>query len=249
MNVIFCGDFEHFGLEISKPEETLVSSIIEIVATSLDIPSVEISLYFNDKLLQPASPLSPQCGTQCAALLVVANPLIITIQRYDTDVSFNVEISRLAAPQWTTDALFEFCLYKAGMPKRTDGKYVFTVRGMVLKEGKTICDYKFLNNSFTINIMFLQTVLIQDPITIAQDPSYNTRSVLIPAGCTDDKVLSGEQTKQKELKRSKNTTRQLGKHVCNKRQIYGRWKLTIKAIDGTKKNLSLRTTSLLQYTS
>ena len=236
MNLVICGDFEHFGLEISNPEETLVSSIIERVATTLDIPSVEISLYFNDKLLQPASPLSPQCGTQCAALLVVVTPLIITIQRYDTNVSFNVEISRLTAPRWETDALFDFCLYKAGMPRRKNGKYVFIVQGTVLKEGKTISDYKFLNNNFTISIMFLQTMLIKDPITFAQDTS-NPRSVLIPTGCSDDKVLSSQQTSPKNFKWSNNTTTTL---QLGKRQIYDRWKLTIQTIDGTKKIVELK---------
>ncbi len=247
MKLIFCGDFEHFALDIQTPAETLVSSIIERVATSLDIPSVEISLYFNDQLLQPASPLSPQGGTQLrsgAALLVVANPLIITIQRYDTDMSFNLEISRLAAPQWTTDTLFDFCLYKAGMPRRKNGKYVFTVQETMLKEGKTICDFKILNNNFTITIAFLKAVLIQDLITFGE----NTRSVLIPTGCTDDKVLSGEQTIRRNsypgnnFRCSLNVNRhtlQLGELLCDERQIYGRWKFTIQAIDGTKKKVEL----------
>ena len=231
MKLIFCGDFEHFALEIQTPSETLVSSILERVATTLDIPSVEISLYFNDKLLQPASPLSLQCGTQLrsgAALLVTATPLIITIQRYDTDVSFNVEISRLTAPRWTTDTLFDFCLYKAGMPRSKNGKYIFAVQETVLKEGKTICDYKVLNKNFTITITFLQAVLIQDPITFARN-SEDTRSVLIPTGCTDDKVLSSQQTMHKIYPNytftcSINISRKeihLGEHLCDKIQIYG----------------------------
>ncbi len=239
MNLVICGDFQHFAIEITKPDETLVSSIIERVATTLDIPSVEISLYFNDKLLQPASPLSPQCGTQlrsgAALLVVVANPLIITIQRYDTDVSFNVEISRLAAPRWTTNTLFDFCLYKAGMPRRKDGKYVFTVRGTVLKREKIISDYKILNNNFTISITFLQTMLIKDPISFD-----NNRGVFIPTGCTDDKIqiLSGEQTKftpPPVPSYSRANTTQVGDPSGRQSKYYGKWKLTIQSIDGTKK--------------
>ena len=249
MNLVICGDFEHFGLEISNPEETLVSSIIERVATTLDIPSVEISLYFNDQLLQPASPLSPQCGTQLrsgAALLVTATPLIITIQQYDTDLSFNVEISRLAAPRWKTDTLFDFCLYKAGMPNRKDGKYVFTVQGTVLKSNRFISDDKFLNNNFTISITFLQAVICQDPITSVYQSAKN-RSVLIPSGCTDDKIFSGEQTKctlplpppAKPITNSDYV--QFGSPSSGqyKTKHYGQWKLTIQKIDGAKKIIEL----------
>ena len=257
MNLVICGHFEPFALEISNPEETLVSSIIERIATTLHVPSVEISLYFNDQLLQPASPLSPQCGTQLrsgAALLVVVTPLIITIQRYDTDASFNVEISRLKAPpQWETDELFEFCLYKAGMPRRKNGKYVFTVQGIVLKEGKTISDYTFLNSNFTISITFLKALVYKDNITSVFQPksSSDTHSVLIPTSCTGNKLLNSEQTKVTDNSYSYDTKKsnrlgqfQLGSPSRKQSKWYGQWKLTIQAIDGTKKKIELRNNCL-----
>ena len=249
MNLIICGDFENgpFALEIDDdPSKTLVSYIKEKVAETIDVPSAEMSLYFGDEVLKENSPLSQWKELRGgAAVLVVANPLRIKIQRYCSDVDVNLEIPRLAAPRLTTDTLFNMCLYKSGMPFYKDGEYVFAVKGIVLKQGRLLSEYKFLNNNFTISVTFVKALHCCDALSQQYQSSH--RTFHLPSAACIDNTLTCEQKMHNIIYKDRNCqSAGLGFKFGNdlyqqgrKRASFNKWKLAVQKIDGTKETVEL----------
>ena len=230
MNLIVCGDFENgpFALEIEDPTKTLVLEVKRTIASTIEVPLKELSLYFGDKLLADDASLSEWPEMRSGAMvLAVASPLKITLQRYCSDKDLAIEIPRLAAPRWTTNTLFDLCLYKAGLPYRKYGEYVFAVEGSILTRDKRLSEYESLKNDFAISVSFVQRVQCLDGLDL------RSRTFHIPSTSCIEKALTCEQ--------KRNTYTSVESSSGNEvlRNVFGKWKLTIQKIDGTKQIVEL----------
>ena len=238
-NLFVCGDFEDgpFALNISSPTVT-TSELKSSVAQKLKVPEKEISLYFGEMLLPARKLLTDIEGLRGGAgVVVTAKPLRITVQRYDSDVDIRLMIPRLEAPRWKTEWLFDFILFKTGMPDRSDGKYLFAVEGTVLKEERKLSSYSFLEDDFTVSVSFLQTLKCQNIELYFEIPSH--RLIYIPPSAA---ALS------KELTYGRSDYQHHDHHQIHfydtgqEQQLtfsLDRWRLTVQQINGTKNVIEL----------
>ena len=228
-NLFVCGDFEDgpFALNISSPTVT-TSELKSSVAQKLKVPEKEISLYFGEMLLPARKLLTDIEGLRGGAgVVVTAKPLRITVQRYDSDVDIRLMIPRLEAPRWKTEWLFDFILFKTGMLKRADGKYLFAVEGTVLKEERKLSSYSFLEDDFTVSVSFLQTLKCQGIEIIDEIPSH--RLIYIPPSAAAlSKELTYDRSDYHHHRRKRKLT-----------FLHDGWRLTVQQINGTKNVIEL----------
>ena len=101
MNLLICGDFTSgpFVHAIENPHITRVQDVKETIAETAGIPAKELSLYYQDEPMPEDKPLVHFSDTvkSVMTILVLAEPLRITVQRYNSDINVHVQIPRLEA--------------------------------------------------------------------------------------------------------------------------------------------------------
>ena len=121
MSLLICGDFNDGPMALDMTEVG-AGDISRRIRDLTGIPVDQLSLFYDGESIQPSSLTRLKSGS---AILAIPAPLRITVQRHDSNSDVHIQIPRLEALRWKTERLFDFCLYKAGMPYRNDGKYFF----------------------------------------------------------------------------------------------------------------------------
>ena len=158
-NLVVCGDFPDgpIGIFLPNPHRSTVADIRNEVEKKTGLHWSEQTIYFNGSPIPEGKPLGKCEGMRNgAAVSLVANPLQLRVQRSDCDSIMILEIPRVELSPWDIQQLRKFILFKLGLHRNST--IVLTAEGEVLKDKKSVSDYKQIQDGCLITVTVVEVI-------------------------------------------------------------------------------------------
>ena len=229
-NIIVCGDFED-PVVLFIPYKSTVTQLKEEVEKKTNIPVSEQTLYCQEIPL-PEAKLLVECHgiDNGVALCLVRKPFIINVYRPDGKVNVRVEIPRNELDIWTVSILRNYISSRVGFQEDYD--HIYVVDGTMIKMDVSelklnVCSA--ITDGCTMTVTFLKKVNIETPHQDNNkwaEATKRPRSFYVPVSSSQEFIMS-----KVSYQRSN----------CDWK---GAWTVYIQQIDGSKRILYLKESSL-----
>ena len=250
-NLVVCGDLPDgpIGIFLPNPHKWTVADIRNEVEKKTGLHWREQTIYFNGSPIPEGEPLGKCEGMRNgAAVSLVANPLQLRVQRSDCDSIMILEIPRVELSPWDIQLLRKFILFKLGLDRNST--IVLTAEGEVLKDKKSVSDYKQIQDGCLI------TVTVVEVIKSYVLADFSSKFVQLPVGTTsknkdlvEKQVCFGPITNvdpTDDYQLNKGIHQTLQSYTSSERR---NWTIYIQQLDGTKTAFELeahRNTAVFQ---
>ena len=241
-NLVVCGDFPDapIGIFLPNPHKWILADIRKEVEKKTGLPETEQTIYCNGSPIPEGTPLDECKGMRNgSALCLFANPLRLRVQRSDCDSIMILEIPRVELFPWDIQSLRKFILFKLGLHR--DSTIVLTAEGEVLKDNKSVSDYKQIQDGCLITVTVVEVVKSY----VLADISSKCLHLPVGTACKNKDLVEKQVCFGPITNVDLTDDYQLNKELHQTLQTYTsserrNWTIYIQPLDGTKTAFELK---------